>query len=99
MERRVWIGTVEISFSNPETPDVMKPASTVVTTWAVDSEEFRQKCSRMLETYGWKLLDVDRANPVPEDAAFSEEVEDMLARTRANPNAIIYGPFHTYPVM
>ena len=53
----------------------------------------------MLESYGWKLLDVERANPVPEAGEFSEEVEDMLERTRNNPNAIIYGTFYSYPVM
>jgi hypothetical protein len=99
MQPEIWIGTVEISFADPETPNVMKPAFTVVTTWAGNSEEFRQKCSRMLESYGWKLLDVERAKPVPDDGVFSEEVEDMLERTRSNPNAIIYGTFYSYPVM
>ena len=44
-----------------------------------------------------KLLGIDRANPVPEDGEFSEETSDMLERTKTNPNAIIYGTFHTYP--
>jgi hypothetical protein len=95
----IWIGTIEISWSDEKTPDVFRPAFTVVTTWATTSDEFREKCNRMLESYGWKLLGVDRANPVPENCDFSEEVEDMLERTRSNPNAIIYGTFHSYPVM
>jgi predicted fused transcriptional regulator/phosphomethylpyrimidine kinase len=53
----------------------------------------------MLESYGWKLIEVDRANPIPENATFSEEVEDMLERTSSNPNAIIHGILHNYPVM
>jgi len=32
----------------------------------------------MLESYEWKLLDVERANRVPDNGTFSEEVEDML---------------------
>ena len=36
----------------------------------------------------------ERANPVPNEGEFSEEVEDMLARTRTNPKAIIHGTFH-----
>ena len=99
MQPEIWIGTIEISFADPDRPNVMKPAFTVVTTWAGNSEEFRQKCSQMLESYGWKLLGVERANPVPDGGVFSDEVENMLDRTRCNPNAIIYGPFHTYPVM
>jgi hypothetical protein len=95
----IWIGTIEISWSDEKTPTVFKPAFTVVTTWATSPDEFRERCARMLEGYGWKLLAVERANPVPKDGEFSEEVEDMLARTRTNPNAIIYGTFHSYPVM
>jgi hypothetical protein len=30
---------------------------------------------------------------------FGEDVTDMLERTKGNPNAIIYGTFHTYPKM
>ena len=95
----IWIGTVEISWTNENTPNVFKPAFTVVTTWASNAEEFREKCLRMLESYGWKLIVVERANPVPDDGEFSKEVEDMLERTRSNPNAIIYGTFYSYPVM
>jgi hypothetical protein len=95
----IWIGNIEISWSDEKTPTVFRPAFTVVTTWATNPAEFREKCVRMLESYGWKLLDVEQANSVPNEVEFSEEVEDMLARTRSNPNAIIYGTFHSYPVM
>jgi hypothetical protein len=53
----------------------------------------------MLTSYGWKLIGVERANPVPDNGEFSEEVEDMLESTRSNPNAIIYGTFYSHPVM
>jgi len=95
----IWIGTIEISWIDENRPGVFQPAFTVVTTWATSAEEFREKCIRMLESYGWKLIDVDRANPVPDNVEFNEEVEDMLERTRSNPNAIIYGTFYSYPVM
>ncbi len=99
MQPQIWIGTIEVYFSHPQTPSVWEPAFTTVTTWACNSEEFGQKCVRMLESYGWKLLGIDRANPVSEDGEFSEETADMLERTKSNPNAIIYGTFHTYPKM
>jgi hypothetical protein len=95
----IWIGTVGIYWANENAPTVFKPAFTVITTWASNAEEFRDKCIRMLESYGWKLIEVDRANPIPENAPFSEEVEDMLERTSSNPNAIIHGTLHNYPVM
>ena len=62
-------------------------------------EEYSQKCRKMVESYGWTLLEVAKANAVCDDVGFSEEVEDMLERTRGNPSAIIYGTFYTYPVM
>jgi hypothetical protein len=101
MRQEIWIGTIEISFTNPEGPTVVKPkpAFTVVTTWASSFDEFSRKCQRMLESYGWNLLGIENARPVPAEAEFSEEVEDMLERTRNNPNAIIYGTFYSYPVM
>jgi hypothetical protein len=95
----IWIGTIEISRNDEKTPNVFRPAFTVVTTWATSPEEFREKCIQMLKSYGWKLLGVERANPVSDDDEFSEEVEDMLERTRNNPDAIIYGTFYSYPVM
>ena len=99
MQPELWIGTIEISFTDAETPNKVKHAFTVVTTLATNYEEFCQKCNTMLESYGWKLLGVEVANPVPHYAVFGEVVEDMLERTRGNPEAIIYGTFHTYPTM
>ena len=99
MQPEIWIGIVQISFANPDAPTVMQPAFTVVTTWACNSEEFRKKCSEMLESYAWKLLSVDQADPLPDDGVFSDELKDMLERTRCNPDAIIYGTLHTYPLM
>jgi len=99
MGLEIWVGTIEISYFDWEAPDVRKCAFTKVTTWASNAEEFRQKCDRMLESYGWKLLEVDKANPAPENYDYNDEVWDQLKRTRSNPNAIIYGTFYTYPVM
>ena len=105
----IWIGLIEISYGTDtvdsadetevQTPNKRESAFTNVTTWASNYEEYSQKCRNMVESYGWTLIGVDRANPVPVDAKFSEEVEDMLERTRGNPSAIIYGTFFTYPVM
>ena len=99
MALEVWVGTIEISYFEWDTPNVRKNAFTVVTTWASDVEEFTAKCKRMLGSYGWHLLGVEKANPASILHDFSDEVMDMLERTQVNPNAIIYGTFYTYPVM
>ena len=36
----IWIGTIEIGWSEQKTPTVFQPAFTVVTTWAASPEEF-----------------------------------------------------------
>lgn len=99
MAKEIWVGTIEISYFDPEASGIRKNAFTVVTTWASSAEEFRQKCDLMLESYGWKLLGIDKANPAPENYEYNDEIADQLERTRVNPNAIIYGTFYTYPVM
>lgn len=99
MSSQIWICTVEISFFDPSRPDTPKNAFTVITTWASDHEEFAAKCKQMLESYGWNLLGVEKSNPASPAHNYSDDVADMLERTRINPNAVIYGTLHTYPVM
>jgi hypothetical protein len=108
MKLEVCIGVIEISYSADTgvstnktdnlTSNGRESAFTVVTTWASSYEEYSQKCRKMVESYGWTLLQIEKANAVRDDVTFSEEVEDMLERTRGNPSAIIYGTFHSYPV-
>jgi len=55
MQPEIWIGTVEISFFNHETPTLRENAFINITTWASSSEEFEQKCQRMLGGYGGRF--------------------------------------------
>ena len=98
MRKRVWFGIVEVEYVTEEAPDSLKRAFTTVTTWATSDREFSRKCKEMLEHYGWRLLGVEEAQPVRKNQKLSGDVEEMLQRTRANPSAVIYGTFHTYPV-
>lgn len=99
MGSEIWIGVVEISYIDSDQPNTRKNAFTVVTTWACNPEEFAAKCKRMLESYGWNLLGIEKSDPASAAHDYSDEVADMLESTLVNPNAIIYGIFHTYPVM
>jgi hypothetical protein len=96
MQLEIWMGTVEINVAGSESPDAMRRAFTVITTWASSYDEFSRKTRQMVESHGWKLLSVERASPVPDDRVFSNDVEDMLERTRENREAIVYGTFHSY---
>jgi hypothetical protein len=67
-----------------------------VTTWADSAEVARSKIENYLNSFGWHLVSVEKADVIEEDAEYGEEVADMIDRTRNNGNAIILGTFHTY---
>jgi len=46
------------------------------------------------------VADVEEAEPLTQRTknwTLTEEIEDMVFRAESNPNAIVYGTFHTYP--
>ena len=46
------------------------------------------------------VVEIEEEEPVSERLkrfSFSEELEDIVRRAESNPNATIYGTFHTYP--
>ena len=67
-----------------------------ITTWANSPESAGEKIRRYLESFGWHLVSVEKADVIDEDSQYGEDVSDMIERTRPNPNAIILGKFHTY---
>ena len=67
-----------------------------ITTWSDSKENASSKIERYLNSFGWSLVEVDKADVIDEDVPYHEEVADMIDRTRSNPNAIILGTFHTY---
>ena len=76
-----------------------KGAFVNVVTWAHDVEEYRRNAGLVLGKLGLFVLEVESPEPVSvrrEKAVFEEVIEDMIARARNNPNAIIYGTFHTW---
>jgi len=51
------------------------------------------------ERFNWHVISIEDARLVTDDEEFEDEqMEDMIARTRTNPKAIILGTFHGYKV-
>ena len=96
MDRRIWLGVVELEFTTEGAASKVKRGFTNVTTWAFDYKEFCTKAAKMIDHYGWKLLAVDEARAISEGEELSSVVEDMVARTRTNPSAVICGTIHKY---
>ncbi|MGA2041457.1 MAG: hypothetical protein ABSH42_19415 [Bryobacteraceae bacterium] len=67
-----------------------------ITTWADSTETARAKIAGYLGTFKWHVISIEDARPIDGDQDYGEEIEDMIGRTRSNPNAIILGTFHGY---
>ncbi|MGE0405550.1 MAG: hypothetical protein AB7O65_04555 [Candidatus Korobacteraceae bacterium] len=75
-------------------------AFTNVITWACDPGEFFKKAETIAATLDLYVIGVEDEEPLIERTkkfTLSEELEEMAQRAQSNPNAILYGTFHTYP--
>ncbi|PYX47012.1 MAG: hypothetical protein DMG79_15015, partial [Acidobacteria bacterium] len=65
-----------------------------------DAEEYQRNAELVVGELGLFIGEV--INPEPVEArkkrkgGFTEEIEDIISRAQDNPNAIIYGTFHTF---
>ncbi len=99
-DRELWLGLIE---ARPKSGDILvdaKGAFVHIVTWASDAEEYRRNADLALGELGLFVVEIESPEPVAErrmkGVTLEEEVEDMIARARDIPNAIIYGTFHTW---
>jgi len=98
--KQLWIGLVEVRAARPT--DVLvdaKGAFVNLVTWAADSGQFKNNAELVLGNLGLFVVNIENPEPVSvrrKKAVLEEEIEDMVARAEGNPNAIIYGTFHTW---
>jgi hypothetical protein len=100
--RQLWLGAVEVRPLR-ESSGVLgatKGAFVNIVTWACDAEEYEQNAGRVVGKLGLFIGEVVNPEPVEtrrrREVQFTEEIEDMISRAQDNPNAIIYGIFHTF---
>ena len=101
--KQLWIGLVEVRplNSHSEILGDTKGAFVTIVTWASDAEEYRRNAELVIGHLGLFVAEVITPEPVELRRArtieqFEEEIEDIISRAQANPNAIIYGTFHTF---
>jgi len=98
--KQLWIGKVEVRpFKGSTTLEDAKGAFVNIVTWAQNVEEYRRNADLVLGKLRLFVVEVENPEPVSvrrEKAVFDEEIEEMIARAQDNPNAIIYGTFHTW---
>ena|SRR3989442_1640048 len=100
--KQLWIGLVEVRAlhrSNDILEDT-KGAFVNIVTWAANADQYRQNAELITSKLGLFVAGIENAEPIKarrkKSRAFNEEIEDMVSRAEGNPNAIIYGTFHTF---
>ena len=92
---KMWLILAEV-IARPGESHESKIGFMNITTWAISEDAAKTKIEQYLHSFGWNLVNVDKADVVDDDFKCGEAVAGMIDRTRNNPNAIILGTFHTY---
>jgi hypothetical protein len=94
---RIWKLVAEVLVEPGDMPSGLTKGFMNVTTWADSAESARDKLAKYIERFNWHVISIEDARLVADDEEYEDEqIEDMIARTRTNPNAIILGTFHGY---
>ena len=102
-EKELWIGVVEVRPRNGPNKILCdrRGAFVNIVTWASDAADYKRKAELVIGDLG-DLFVSEVVNPEPVDVrrgrtgGFREDIEDMISRAERNPDAIIYGTFHTF---
>jgi hypothetical protein len=101
-EKQLWIGLVEVrALGENKILGNTKGAFVNIVTWAFNAEDYRRNAETVIGNLGG-LFVAEVVAPEPVEArrarnvVFDEEIEDIISRAKGNPNAIIYGTFHTF---
>jgi hypothetical protein len=95
----LWIGLVELKPLNRQAYGAAG-AFTNIVTWANDAEGFRKKVEVLAAIIDMYVADAEGAEPLTQRAEkgnITEEIDDLVLRAESNPDAILYGTFHSYP--
>ena len=94
----IWIGLLEVS--PHEDTEVLRDVSGAfvnVVTWASDEAQFREKARIVMDELRLEIMGVEGAEPIANRGVLeNEELKDIAARVKNNPDAIIYATFHTW---
>ena len=101
-QKELWVGVAEVRPKDKDNEILKgrKGAFVNFVTWASSSEEFAFNIELVARKFGLFVSEI--VNPEPVDLRrrrverFKDETEDMISRAQEDPNAIIYGTFHTF---
>ena len=96
--KQIWIGLVSVrSLPDSEILRDSTGAYVNVVTWASDQVEYHKKAQELMEYLRLKFVEVENPHPLKDGASVEDhDLADVVARAKENPNAIMYGAFHTW---
>jgi|SRR5450432_727063 hypothetical protein len=99
-KKEIWIGLVEVR-PLPDS-EILKTASGAhvnILTWASNATEFRDKAEELMHYLHLILVSIENPEPLHDRGApadFDDDVAEIIDQVQKNPNAIMYGTFHTW---
>jgi hypothetical protein len=102
--KQLWIGMVEVRplKGGSKILGDTKGAFVNIITWSSDAEQYKRNVEQLIGDLGGLFVsEIVNAEPVEArrtktGGAFEPDIEDMISRAQGNPNAILYGTFHTF---
>ncbi len=94
----MWLVVCEVSFEPGDLAGDDTKGFMRVTMWGPTGESLRERLAECLQSHGWHLISIEKVRRIDQDADYSDEIAEMIDRTRHNPDAIIVGRVFSYKV-
>lgn len=94
--KSLWIGIAEV-LTEPSEPSGDTRAFTNVVTWAEDVASYGRMVESVFSNYGWTLIGTENVREVNDTASYAEDIAEIIAKAKNNPNACMFSTFHYYP--
>jgi hypothetical protein len=102
MNQELWIGLAEVwALPGCEVLANAEGAFTHIITWAGDGGEFREKAEMLARHLRLQLVGLEGEEAVKarqRRSGLGEDIQDLIRQAEDNPQAILYGTFHKYPI-
>ncbi len=105
-ERELWIGLVHLRPSTPQDWSAFDGwenyraagAYSNIITWASDAREFRLQMEKVAADSKLYVVDIENEEPLAnrDRSTLDDGLKENARRAESNPNATIFGTFHSY---
>jgi hypothetical protein len=91
----LWIGTVELLTEPSQRGNTR--AFTNVIAWANELADYKETVESVVSKYDWTLVAVESARAIEDGEEFNQEINQIIASAKSNPNACMIATLHYYP--